>query len=208
MLINLYNIDYKKKKSAELIIDELCKLLNFNDMQSIVDFGCGEGIWLNAWKRKCPSIKKILGIDNYDYHYDYSFLNDNTFIKTSLANSIDIGKFDIVQSLEVAEHINEKYSDIFIENIIKCCPKYIIFSAAIPNQNGDGHVNCKQPKYWCDKFNKFGYKCYDIIRNNIWNDKRIYWWYRQNIMVYSCYTFENYTNNPELLYHQDFNKSV
>ena len=59
-------------------------------------------------------------------------------------------------SLEAAEHIEEKHSDMIVENICRHTDQ-VLFSAAHPGQGGYGHVN-EQPKpYWVRKFNALGF---------------------------------------------------
>lgn len=60
----------------------------------------------------------------------------------------------------------------------------VLFSAAIPYQCGTHHVNLKPPCYWADIFREFDFVCYDIIRNRIWDNPKIEFWYRQNILLY------------------------
>lgn len=52
----------------------------------------------------------------------------------------------MTQSLEVAEHIDEKYAQNFIE-LLTLTSDIILFSAAIPNQGGLEHINEQPPKY-------------------------------------------------------------
>ena len=37
--------------------------------------------------------------------------------------------------------------NIYIQNLVNNCKKGIILSWALPNQPGDGHVNCQPPEY-------------------------------------------------------------
>jgi SAM-dependent methyltransferase len=63
----------------------------------------------------------------------------------------DVGKFDLVFSFEVAEHLEEKYADTFINFLINHCNKYLVLSAALPGSKGKNHVNCKPRDYWVKK---------------------------------------------------------
>lgn len=85
--------------------------------------------------------------------------------------------------MEVVEHISSNQADEFI---CKLCSlsDIVCFSAALPGQGGVAHVNEKRLSYWIEKFNSCGYEPYDIIRGEIWRDKKIPVWYRNNIIIF------------------------
>jgi hypothetical protein len=51
-------------------------------------------------------------------------------------------------SIEVAEHIEHKFVNIYIDNMICFSPKLIMMTAAIPGQGGQFHVNEQESDYW------------------------------------------------------------
>ena len=93
-------------------------------------------------------------------------------------------KFDLVESLEVAEHLKEENADHYIELLCQL-GDLILFSAALPFQTGTNHINEQPPQYWNEKFQSFGYECFDILRCEIWDNNNICWWYRQNILIFA-----------------------
>lgn len=60
----------------------------------------------------------------------------------------------------------------------------VLFSAAIPGQGGENHINEQWPEFWSGLFNERGYVGLDFVRRRIWNDRRIPYWYKQNILLY------------------------
>ena len=60
----------------------------------------------------------------------------------------------------------------------------VLFSAAIPGQGGTHHLNERWPSYWANLFGSAGYDVLDVVRANIWDDARVEWWYRQNLLVF------------------------
>jgi 2-polyprenyl-3-methyl-5-hydroxy-6-metoxy-1,4-benzoquinol methylase len=59
----------------------------------------------------------------------------------SLDSPLDLGRaFDLVISLEVAEHLPESAADAFIDSLVRH-GDVILFSAAIPFQGGHRHIN-------------------------------------------------------------------
>jgi hypothetical protein len=93
-------------------------------------------------------------------------------------------KFDVVLGLEVAEHLEEEFADVYVENLINLAKDdgVILFSAAIPFQGGNNHVNEQWQTYWVAKFYNRGY--WGIMYENLRRDKRPSLWYRQNLMVF------------------------
>ena len=60
----------------------------------------------------------------------------------------------------------------------------ILFSAAVPGQGGYHHINEQPHEYWHNKFAEKGFKMYDIIRPLIQYNKKLPFWYRNNIFIY------------------------
>jgi tryptophanyl-tRNA synthetase len=53
-----------------------------------------------------------------------------------------IGQYDWIISLEVAEHIPEKYEAVYLDNIFRHAKEGIILSWAVPGQIGLSLVVC------------------------------------------------------------------
>jgi hypothetical protein len=145
--------------------------------ESILDVRCGIGAWLNA--AISLGVTDICGIDGVP-------IPAQRLQFPALFLAIDISKpfrlnrrFDLVICLEVAEHLRPSCSEILIASLVEHGDT-ILFSAACPNQPGQHHVNCQWPEYWQKLFNLKGYTCSDSIRWQMWSDKRIEPWYRQN----------------------------
>jgi len=151
--------------------------------ESVVDIGCGSGYWLKVWKEDMK-VDEILGIEG-DYVTKEFFQLDLKYLKTAdLKLPLKLEKkYDLVMSMEVAEHIPEEHSDTFIDNLVNA-GDVILFSAAIIGQVGTYHVNEKMPEYWAQKFIKHGYVPVDFIRPRIWNNNDIQYWYRQNTLIF------------------------
>jgi len=149
--------------------------------QSIIDVGCGIGTWLKV--AKDLGVKEVLGLDG-DY-VDRSQLKIETceFVEKDLERPFDLGrKFDLVICLEVAEHLEASSAADFIASITKHSD-VILFSAALPGQGGQRHVNEQWPSYWKELFSHSGFSMTDPIRCQIWDNQAIDWWYRQNMFL-------------------------
>lgn len=105
--------------------------------------------------------------------------------KCALEGSIDgvDGPFSLCCSLEVAEHLPPECADGFV-SLLTGLSKVILFSAAIPHQGGTHHVNEQWATFWIEKFFGKGYLVTDYVRMEIWGNKKIQPWYRQNILLF------------------------
>ena len=156
---NFYLTYYSgSRRSAQEIVPLIVDMLN---PKSVVDVGCGLGTWLEIFLDQ--GIDDILGIDGSWVNTELLKIPEEKFFKFDLKNPLFIDrKFDLAISLEVIEHLPPDCADIFIESLIRLSP-VILFSAAIPHQGGDNHVNERWPTYWVDLFKKKDYVVTDII---------------------------------------------
>jgi SAM-dependent methyltransferase len=185
-------------ESAQTVVPLVHKLL---EPASVLDVGCATGTWLAEWGK--AGVSDLQGIDG-DY-VDRAGLRIpvDKFAPVDLAKPFSLGRtFDLVQTLEVAEHLDESAADAFVESLVRH-GETILFSAAIPGQGGDHHVNEQWPSYWAAKFAKAGFTLHDVIRPQIWNDPRVVNWYRQNILVFARGGDLETTSGPVDLVHPE-----
>ncbi|HEY5326741.1 MAG TPA: class I SAM-dependent methyltransferase [Mucilaginibacter sp.] len=158
-------------------------LLKLKPVDSILDIGCGTGTWLAIAKEL--GVKETIGVDGVDLSPEDLKIPVDNFIKRDLTGSIDLNKkFDMLLCLEVAEHLPEEFAKTLIDTLTRHSD-FIIFSAAIPGQGGQNHLNEQWPDYWQKLFYDKGYYPSESLRYYLWNNKQIEWWYRQNIMIYA-----------------------
>ncbi len=149
--------------------------------KSVLDVGCGIGTWLKAFDES--GITDYLGVDGEYVNRSMLKIPEDKFRPYDLQNSFSIGrKYDLVISLEVAEHLSESYADVFVQTLVGH-GDFILFSAAIPGQDGQNHLNEQWPEYWEKKFLKHGFYFHDVIRPLIWSNELVDFWYRQNIFL-------------------------
>ncbi len=144
--------------------------------RSVLDLGCGQGEWLEAF-----------GVDDF-VGVDIAAPEREGFIRHDLTTKLDLGRtFDLVISLETAEHLPEEAADTYVESIVRHTDEAVLFSAALPGQEGLHHVNCQPHEYWHWKFHQHGLEMTDPIRPRISEDMRVSWWYRNNLFLYFKY---------------------
>ncbi len=168
------------RHSARIIVAHLRKLL---PTESILDVGCARGTWLDEWRR--AGITDFFGIDGDYIETTQLQIPPEHFRSQNLAQKFTLGRqFDLVQSLEVAEHLPESAATQFIENLAAHSKGPILFSAAPPGQGGEYHVNEKPYEYWRDKFKSVGFEPYDCIRPLLRTESTVSCWYRYNTILY------------------------
>ena len=86
-------------------------------------------------------------------------------------------------SLEVAEHLDEAAADTFVASLVALAP-LVLFSAAIPYQGGTNHVNEQWPSYWHAKFAARDYVVVDCLRERLWRNEQVTYWYAQNMLFF------------------------
>ena len=167
--------------------DVMPLVLDLIQPRSVVDVGCGTGAWLAACQRH--GIADILGIDGDYTDPDRLQFPAQNFLPCDLRRPLRLNRrFDLVISLEVAEHLPAACAHDFITSLTRLGPA-VLFSAAIPGQFGTGHLNEQWPEYWAALFQQHGYQVIDCIRPLIWRNERVAWWYRQNIMLFASLDF-------------------
>jgi len=168
------------RESARAVVPLVSTLVS---PASVLDVGCGTGTWLAEWVAQ--GVTDVVGLDGEYIDKALLQVDRARFVPTDLRNRFSLGrKFDLVQCLETAEHIDGAYADVLIESITGH-GDLVLFSAGIPGQGGTGHVNEQWPSYWAEKFARAGFTMFDVMRPLIWTDSRIQAWYRQSMLIFS-----------------------
>lgn len=150
--------------------------------KSVVDVGCGTGDFLSVFYEK--GIHDICGVDGPWVDKKNLRIPDALFLPTDLTKPLNLHRtFDLAVSLEVAEHLDQKFAKTFIHSLTRLSP-VVLFSAAIPFQGGVHHVNEQWPEYWASLFEREGYLPIDCIRRAVWDNPEVSVWYAQNSFLF------------------------
>lgn len=160
-------------------------LIKMFSPQSVIDVGCGLGTFLHVFLEN--GISDITGIDGSWVNRD--LLSENipltAFHEVNLEEEYKTNrKYDMVVCLEVVEHLPSAKASNIISTLTNL-GDIIVFSAAIPNQGGQNHINEQWITYWEKLFNEHHYILYDIVRPQIWDNPNIFFWYKQNMVIFA-----------------------
>lgn len=150
---------------------------------SVVDIGCGLGTFLKVFKDL--GVPDVLGLDGPWANSELvgKHLTEDEFIQANLQEFRSLPKkYDLAVCVEVAEHIDERYADTLVRTLVHASD-VILFSAGIPGQGGQLHVNERWPSFWRERFNVHNFFFHDVIRSLIWDNEKVALWYRQNIFL-------------------------
>lgn len=176
----LHAEDVHNLNAASLILPLIINLIY---PKSVIDIGCGIGTWLSVAQKL--GVEEVLGIDGdyVDRRLLLKYIDLDQFLPHDLNKPLNLfRKYDLAICLEVVEHLPESSSNLIVESIIKHAD-VVLFSAAIPGQCGQNHLNEQWPKYWANLFREYDYVFLDIIRPLIWENPKIDFWYKQNIFL-------------------------
>jgi SAM-dependent methyltransferase len=174
--------DFHRDGSLRSAREVIPVVRQFVQPKSVVDVGCGIGTWLSEFK--IAGITDCLGIDGDYVDREQLLIEPERFQAHDLEKPLNLDRrFDLAVSLEVAEHLPAACADTFVESLTRLS-SVILFSAAIPQQGGDHHVNEQWPEYWQERFERHGYVVVDCLRRLLWRNGNVEQWYRQNLLFY------------------------
>jgi SAM-dependent methyltransferase len=173
-------VDFTATRSARAVLPLINDLVR---PRSVVDVGCGRGAWLGVWASL--GLADIKGLDGDYVDRTKLAMAPTAFEAVDLTSLWPVPRrFDLAQSLEVAEHLAPEVGPQFVAQLC-ALSDVVMFSAAQPGQGGEMHYNERKPSYWAELFAGQGYAAFDCLRPVIRADKSIDPWYRFNTVVYA-----------------------
>ncbi len=168
--------------SAKAVVDILVKHFNPG---SVVDIGCGAGIYLREFEQHGVDIE---GFDGSPAAVEGSLVGPK--IKAhDLTTPLSLNRrFDLVLCVEVAEHLEKEFADVLVDTLCSL-GDILVFTAATPGQGPEsiGHINEQPHDYWIDKFSQRGLaydeKTTEMIREEMIGSD-VVWWVSKNLMIF------------------------
>lgn len=164
------------RRVAGLLLDEI-------RIDSLLDVGAGHGAWAAEWL--AAGVADVVAVDGDYVDRGRLAVPTDHFHPHDLLTPLDLGRrFDLVQSLEVAEHLPASAAEGFVDTLARH-GDIILFSAAVPHQGGEHHVNEQWPAWWQAKFAARGYTAFDWLRPRLADAREVMPWYRFNSVLYA-----------------------
>jgi hypothetical protein len=166
---------------ARLITDVLWEIYKPG---RLIDLGCGCGVYADGFQKKGASVVAVDGVlppaaESFPVQLEVRDL--------TVPMENPWGAFDLALCLDVAEHIPEAFTDVFLQNITRFSDR-LILSAAQVGQGGHHHVNERPKRYWVDKLARQGFaynrKATGRLMETFKVRKPPYMWMCEHISVY------------------------
>lgn len=157
--LSLYNDEFFEwhfKYAREYSIKTMDYYCQKYKPESVIDFGCGIGSYLESAYNN--GIRDLKGYDiGVPYAQKYIPKEIQEYIHFKDCTEPILGNFyDCVISFETIEHIEPSGSKAFLDNLVWHLKDWgrILFTAAPPGQDGCGHINCQTREYWLKEFDR------------------------------------------------------
>jgi cyclopropane fatty-acyl-phospholipid synthase-like methyltransferase len=148
------------KEDARQVVEELNAEFN---PDSVIDFGCGIGLYLNEFRQMGVEVH---GVDGSEVALANNLVPSKYLERHDLREPYStIRKYDLAICFEVLEHLPERYADTVVETIASMAETAVV-SAAPPGQGGRHHVNEQPREYWVEKFDRAGMESrWDVVKS-------------------------------------------
>ena len=157
-------------------------------LRTMVDIGGGIGSWCVAFKEH--GADRVVCIDDPRISVGELLVGPEEFMGCDLSRGFPAPiRCDLAVCLEVAEHLPQTRAQSLVDFLCACSDR-VVFSAAIPGQDGFMHINLRSPGYWKEAFAKRGFQRFDLIRPRIIADGSMAFWYRQNLFLFANHVGE------------------
>ena len=159
-------------------------LINEFSPHSVVDVGCGTGVYLREFRKRGLEIR---GYEGSDAAIRRALVPPGAILSQDLRHGLKPDtSFDLVISFEVGEHLPASSSLQYVRNVAILGPT-VVFSAAQPGQGGTDHINERISEYWIKHFEgeglEFRRERTQRVRHNL-RTRNVAWWLPANLLVF------------------------
>lgn len=148
------------------------------ECESVMDVGAGLGLYVAFLSHHFPG--ECLGIEpRIRQRWDRAQV-----MGWDIVWGEQFGRtFDLVLCMEVAEHMPREHHARLFDGLARFEPKVVIFSGAVPNQDGLGHVACRPESEWMEEFTSRGF-VHDAAASQRLRDAAYWGWFKDNLNVF------------------------
>lgn len=194
----LYSPEWVEQQQYTQEWSSRCLLATFAHLgipKSMLDLGCGDG---HLCKLAAQLSVSSVGVDialPYDSglrwftkdggnSWTWATLKRHNLCQPLLLNQ----QFDLVISWETGEHLPEESAGVYLDSVAKHAAKHVVFTAAAPDQGGEGHVNCQPQEWWREGLRVRGLiylvEQTEYLRETWGRVRGPCFWYPQNVQVF------------------------
>jgi hypothetical protein len=191
------SVNMRANLTAQLVFEALGGVIDF---ESVVDLGCGGGVWLE--KSIVNGASRAVGID---LPSSIRMIRQNPlFTKYIEDKKINLIERDFVENsdsklpfadiaicIEVAEHLPKQLSSKLVDRLCEAS-ECVVFSAAQPGQGGTYHINEQPLSYWTNLFKRNGYVAIDLFRPELLQNHKVPRFYSLNLLLFLKQENEKY----------------
>jgi len=175
--------DYLAQSSVRSAKGAVPQVVSLIQPKSVLDVGCGAGAWLSVYVK--AGVNDYVGVDGPYVRLEQLLIDRGRFVPKDVAAPFDLQRsFDLVQCLEVGEHVVTAKSKGLVDNIVRH-GRLALFGAAIPGQGGENHINEQTYEFWRGLFRSHGFVPLDALRPLIRGKLEVEPWYRFNAIFYA-----------------------
>lgn len=149
----------------------------FPHIKTAVDIGCGNGKYVMNF------MANGIQCEGYDGSPLTPELTLGQCEVMDFSEPVDIGRFDLVLSLEVGEHIPANYEQIYLDNLCNATTKFLLISWATEGQYGIGHVNCHANSYIINELKPRGF-LYVRWFSELLREETSLPWFKNTLMLF------------------------
>ena len=147
------------------------------DVKKLADYGARTGEYAKYFAENGLSVKC------FDGNPAVKEISEGRCEQLDLSQRFEMEVFDWVMSIEVGEHIPNKFEDVFLDNLHRHNKHGIVLSWALPGQGGRGHVNEQDNDHIKGKMKSLGYRN-DVITEKALRASSTKEYFRNTVMVF------------------------